>query len=58
MQNDALNKKIRYDRCEKSEPHPIDLINYLKKSKYRKAPASQKDRSSTASMTPMVLLLV
>ncbi len=58
MQSDALNKQILYDQFEKSEPHSIDLINYLKKSKYRKAPASQKDLSSTASMTPMVLLLV
>ena len=58
MQSDALNKQILHDQFEKSEPHSIDLINYLKKSKYRKAPAPQKDRSSTASMTPMVLLLV
>ena len=58
MQSDALNKQILYDQFEKSEPHSIDLINYLKKSKYRKAPASQKDLSSTASMTPMALLLV
>ena len=58
MQDDALNKKIRHDQFEKIEPHGMDLINYLKKSKYRKAPASQKDLSSTASMTPMVLLLV
>ena len=58
MQSDALNKQILYDQFEKSEPHSIDLINYLKKSKYRKAPASQKDLSLTASMTPMVLLLV
>lgn len=58
MQSDALNKQILYDQFEKSEPHSIDLINYLKKSKYRKAPASQKDLSSTVSMTPMVLLLV
>ena len=58
MQSDALNTQIVYDQFEKSEPHSIDPINYLKKSKYRKAPASQKDFSSTASMTPMVLLLV
>ena len=58
MQSDALNKQILYDQFEKSEPHGIDLINYLKKSKYRKALTSQKDLSSTASMTPMVLLLV
>jgi hypothetical protein len=58
MQSDALNKQILYDQFEKSEPHSIDLINYLKKSKYRKALASQKDLSSTAFMTPMVLLLV
>ena len=58
MQSDALNKQILHDQFEKSEPHSIDLINYLKKSKYRKALASQKDLSSTAFMTPMVLLLV
>ena len=58
MQSDALNKQILYDQFEKSEQYSIDLINYLKKSKYRKALASQKDLSSTASMTPMVLLLV
>ena len=58
MQSDALNKQILYVQFEKSEPYAIDLINYLKKSKYRKAPASQKNLSSTASMTPMVLLLV
>ena len=58
MQSDALNTQIVYDQFEKSEPHGMDLINYLKNSKYREAPASQKDLSSTASMTPMVLLLV
>ena len=58
MQSDALTKQILYDQFEKSEPHPIDLISYLKKSKYREAPASRKDPSSTVSMTPMVLLLV
>ena len=58
MQSDALNKQILYDQFEKSEPHSIDLIYYLNKSKYRKALASQKDLLSTASMTPMVLLLV
>ena len=42
MQSDALNTQIVYDQFEKSEPHGMDLINYLKKSKYRKAPASQK----------------
>ena len=30
MQDDALNKKIRHDQFEKSEPHGMDLINYLK----------------------------
>ena len=40
MQSDALNTQIVYDQFEKSEPHGMDLINYLKKSKYRKAPAS------------------
>ena len=58
MQSDALNKSILCDQFEKSEPHAIDLVNYLKKSKYRKSPAHRKDLSTTASMTPMVLLLV
>ena len=34
MQSDALNKQILHDQFEKSEPHSIDLINYLKNSIY------------------------
>ena len=30
MQSDALNKQILHDQFEKSEPHGMDLINYLK----------------------------
>ena len=54
MQSDALNKQILSDQFEKSEPHAMELIKYLKKSKYRIAPAARKDLSSPAFMTPMV----
>ena len=58
MQSDALNKEILYVQFEKSEPHAIDLINYLKNLNIEKHPPLKKNLSSTASMTPMALLLV
>ena len=58
MQSDALNKQILCDQFEKSEPRALELINCIKISKYRKAPAPRKDLPSTTFMTPMVLLLV
>jgi len=47
MQSDALNKQIRCDQFEKSEPHALELINDFKTSKHRKAPAPRKDLPST-----------